>query len=303
MSLGYDFTLANNHVRYLMGSKNVQRGVIDCSGWIDLLNKQATQQIAAQFGADRARSMRINASGGAAGIIQDQVNRGNLVAKVNSWSQITPDMLHDGMVIGEARGSHARGRYGNIGHIVAVVEKDGKKYISESTSARGTDGQTGVRLSTVEEYIARSKNRQFDVHITNPYSGLNGGTGQSSQQASANLNTQQEAVPTTQVSAPTVDTSNPFAITQAQAPTTADPFTGQSATTQGGNYGIFGTDIFGGSDQGGQRHTALSAVQTAAQKLLGGSLFKSMPLDNGVAQLFDVVDTNGSQSSTVPETS
>lgn len=301
MPVGYDFTLANNHVQYLMGSKNVQRGVIDCSGWIDLLNKQATQQIAAQYGADRAKTMRVKADGGAAGIIQDQVNRGNLVAKVNSWSQITPDMLHDGMVIGEARGKHAKGRYGDIGHIVAVVEKDGKKYISEATSARGADGKTGVRLSTVEEYIARNKNRQFDVHITNPYKGLNGDTGQSSQQA--NSNTQEEAIPTMQVSAPTVDTSNPFAVAQTQAPTTTDPFTRQNATTQGGNYGIFGADIFGGSDQVGQRHTTLSAVQTAAQKLLGGSLFKSMPLDNGVAQLFDVVDTNGSQSNTVPETS
>ncbi len=77
--------------------------------------------------------------------------------------------LQAGMIIGESRGKHAVGRFGNIGHIVTIIDENGEKYVSESTSAKGADGKSGVRKTKLNDYVKNLNNRKFDVYVVDPY--------------------------------------------------------------------------------------------------------------------------------------
>ena len=69
VDFGSGLTSAKDGVTYKMGAKNFSGGVIDCSGWVDQLNKDTVRQIEEQLGPEAAKRARIHASGGAAGII------------------------------------------------------------------------------------------------------------------------------------------------------------------------------------------------------------------------------------------
>ena len=176
VDFGSGLTSAKDGVTYKMGAKNFSGGVIDCSGWVDQLNKDTVRQIEEQLGPEAAKRARINAGNGAAGIIQSEEKKGHLVATANSWAQLDINKLQAGMVIGESRGEHARkeGRYKDIGHIVQIIEENGVKYVSESTSAKGKDGKTGVRKTELSEYIKNLNGRQFGVTVVDPYKELRG---------------------------------------------------------------------------------------------------------------------------------
>lgn len=176
VDFGSGLTSAKDGVTYKMGAKNFSGGVIDCSGWVDQLNKDTVRQIEEQLGPEAAKRARINAGNGAAGIIQSEEKKGHLVATANSWAQLDINKLQAGMVIGESRGEHARkeGRYKDIGHIVQIIEENGVKYVSESTSAKGKDGKSGVRKTELSEYVKNLNGRQFGVTVVDPYKELRG---------------------------------------------------------------------------------------------------------------------------------
>lgn len=174
VDFGSGLTSAKDGVTYKMGAKNFSGGVIDCSGWVDQLNKDTVRQIEEQLGPEAAKRARIDASGGAAGIIQSEEKKGHLMTTANSWAQLDINKLQAGMVIGESRGSHAKGRHKNIGHIVQIVEENGVKYVSESTSAKGKDGKSGVRKTELSEYVKNLNGRQFGVTVVDPYKELRG---------------------------------------------------------------------------------------------------------------------------------
>ena len=174
VDFGSGLTSAKDGVTYKMGAKNFSGGVIDCSGWVDQLNKDTVRQIEEQLGPEAAKRARINAGNGAAGIIQSEEKKGHLVATANSWAQLDINKLQAGMVIGESRGEHAKGRHKNIGHIVQIIEENGVKYVSESTSAKGKDGKSGVRKTELSEYVKNLNGRQFGVTVVDPYKELRG---------------------------------------------------------------------------------------------------------------------------------
>ena len=174
VDFGSGLTSAKDGVTYKMGAKDYSGGVIDCSGWVDQLNKDTIRQIEEQLGPEAAKRARIDASGGAAGIIQTEEKKGHLMTTANSWAQLDINKLQAGMVIGESRGSHAKGRHKNIGHIVQIVEENGVKYVSESTSAKGKDGKSGVRKTELSEYVKNLNGRQFGVTVVDPYKELRG---------------------------------------------------------------------------------------------------------------------------------
>lgn len=174
VDFGSGLTSAKDGVTYKMGAKDFSGGVIDCSGWVDQLNKDTIRQIEEQLGPEAAKRARIDASGGAAGIIQSEEKKGHLMTTANSWAQLDINKLQAGMVIGESRGSHAKGRHKNIGHIVQIVEENGVKYVSESTSAKGKDGKSGVRKTELSEYVKNLNGRQFGVTVVDPYKELRG---------------------------------------------------------------------------------------------------------------------------------
>lgn len=172
VDFGSGLTSAKDGVTYKMGAKDYSGGVIDCSGWVDQLNKDTIRQIEEQLGPEAAKRARIDASGGAAGIIQSEEKKGHLMTTANSWAQLDINKLQAGMVIGESRGSHAKGRHKNIGHIVQIIEENGVKYVSESTSAKGKDGKSGVRKTELSEYVKNLNGRQFGVTVVDPYKEL-----------------------------------------------------------------------------------------------------------------------------------
>lgn len=175
LDFGANFSRKHQDIEYLMGGKNIKKGIIDCSGYIDALNREVASEIERIHGKEVAKSVRVNGAGGAAGIIKDQEQKGRSVAS-STWKSIDTNLLKEGMVIGESRGGHASGRHKGIGHIVAIIERDGKKYVTESTSAKGKDGKTGVRETELSEYIKEATNRknQFAIHVVDPYKNIRG---------------------------------------------------------------------------------------------------------------------------------
>ncbi|ULJ66169.1 transglycosylase SLT domain-containing protein [Wielerella bovis] len=171
---GAGLSKAYDDVVYKMGGKNIRAGNIDCSGYIDVLNKNVVASIEKELGETAARKVRIKASGGAAGILQDQDRRGNRIARAAGWQDLDLNKLQAGMIIGEARGSHAKGRYGNIGHIVQIIERNGQKFVTESTSDKGKDGKSGVRETLLSDYVKNLNGRKFNVFVADPYRELRG---------------------------------------------------------------------------------------------------------------------------------
>ena len=174
VDFGSGLTKSKDGVTYNMGGKDYRDGTIDCSGWVTALNKDVSGQINKLLGKEAAKDVRIDGGGGAAGIIKSETKKGRLVASAKSWSSLNRNDLKSGMIIGESRGGHAKGRYKNIGHIVTIIEENGKKYVSESTSAKGKDGKSGVRKTELSEYIkelkrTRKSGDNFGVHVVDPY--------------------------------------------------------------------------------------------------------------------------------------
>ena len=62
VDFGSGLTSAKDGVTYKMGAKNFSGGVIDCSGWVDQLNKDTVRQIEEQLGPEAAKRARINAA-------------------------------------------------------------------------------------------------------------------------------------------------------------------------------------------------------------------------------------------------
>lgn len=174
IDFGAGATKLHDNMTYKMGAKNINGATIDCSGWVDALNRETCKQISKQFGEQAAKASRVSAGGGAAGILQDQFKRGHGIAKAGGMQDLDLNKLQAGMIIGQARGKHAIGRYGNIGHIVAIVEENGQKYVSESTSARGADGKSGVQKTLLTDYIKKLKGRRFGVYVADPYKDIRG---------------------------------------------------------------------------------------------------------------------------------
>lgn len=188
LDFGANFSQKHQNVKYYMNSpkwrarygrsfsgKNIADGVIDCSGYVDALNREVASEIERIHGKEVAKSVRVNGAGGAAGIIKDQEQKGRSVAS-STWKSIDTNLLKEGMIIGESRGGHASGRHKGIGHIVAIIERDGKKYVTESTPTEGKDGKTGVRETELSEYIKEATNRknQFAIHVVDPYKNIRG---------------------------------------------------------------------------------------------------------------------------------
>lgn len=171
---GAGLSKAYDDVVYKMGGKNIKTGEIDCSGYVAMLNKNVVASIEKELGSAAAKKAKIDASGGAAGILQDQDKRGNRVARAAGWQDLDLNKLQAGMIIGEARGSHAKGRYGNIGHIVQIIERNGQKFVTESTSAKGKDGKSGVRETLLSDYVKNLNGRKFNVFVADPYRELRG---------------------------------------------------------------------------------------------------------------------------------
>lgn len=162
-------------VGYNLGSKNLNKNVIDCSGWVNAVQQATIADINRNIGAgtisvNKAKAMRLAAAqGGAAGEVEYAMKQGGAMQD----DQITEDKLKDGMVIGMSNSKN--GRFKNIGHVVTVFTdpKTGVKMISESAKAEGKF-KAGVRVRTVKEYLAteaarRRRNKGRHLYAGDPF--------------------------------------------------------------------------------------------------------------------------------------
>lgn len=134
--------------------KNLNQGYIDCSGWVAAINSSmidSLQKEADDVDLKQAKSLITQgANGGAAGLIQTLSQASGELLTGDKLNDVSD--LREGMAIGIRGGSHANGRFNNIGHIVQVVKdpKTGELMISESSSSGG-----GVRLTKAADWMAR----------------------------------------------------------------------------------------------------------------------------------------------------
>lgn len=151
-------------VGYRMGSKNSQRGEIDCSGWVAEVNRSLMNNVNAAMGeqiysGEARKVLERGANGGAAGLIQSVSQAtGELLGNAD----LSPDKIRAGMMIGLDTGDRGweRGRFKGIDHIAQtyVDPQTGKMMVTESTS-RTANGGRGVQSLPYEEFYAKWSNR------------------------------------------------------------------------------------------------------------------------------------------------
>ena len=151
-------------VGYRMGSKNSQRGEIDCSGWVAEVNRSLMNNVNAAMGeqiysGEARKVLERGANGGAAGLIQSVSQAtGELLGNAD----LSPDKIRAGMMIGLDTGERGweRGRFKGIDHIVQtyVDPQTGKMMVTESTSHTANGGR-GVQSIPYEEFYAKWSNR------------------------------------------------------------------------------------------------------------------------------------------------
>ena len=153
------------NVGYLMGGKDPDQGVVDCSGWITRTNKDGLTAVASlipNFNAAAVKKTIFN-GGGAADIIKNLEDNGGSVISKN---ELTVDKLTEGMIIGETNGaSFAKGRYKGIDHIVQVVRDPKTKELMISESHGGSNDTDGVDLTPVADYLKRKKNSKKNQNL------------------------------------------------------------------------------------------------------------------------------------------
>ncbi len=141
-------------VVYGFGVKNSKTGSIDCSGWVEEMNRNMMRSTNERLGREvfdeKARlALLIGANGGAAGIV--------LAVAVATGEQLlnedlTPDKVREGLTIGLDTGvkSWDSGRYGGIDHIVQTYKdpETGVMMVSQSS------GGIGVHVMSYADWYA-----------------------------------------------------------------------------------------------------------------------------------------------------
>ncbi|MCD9030248.1 peptidoglycan-binding protein [Luteimonas sp. Y-2-2-4F] len=161
----YELTRQYDHVRYGFGAKHPERGEVDCSGWVATLLNASMDEINGQAGRTVfPRSERYSLGfDHAAGIVEKAEQRSGVSIQ---GRDVTPDVLREGMIIGEDNGRKGwdAGRHRDIDHIVMVVRDptDGALKISQSRSGEG------VELIPVERYLERKQARGAQLYATDP---------------------------------------------------------------------------------------------------------------------------------------
>lgn len=156
----------DNEVAYNMGSKDVSSGLIDCSGWVELINKGTFESINRSFDKAVFDEGDFSAvSGHADAIITQVADRTDFLLKD---AEVTVENLKEGMLLGLDTGMRdwERGQNRKLGvdHILNIVKgKDGRLYVSQSTSSDG-----GVSLRPLGEYLEERRAKGDRLYATDP---------------------------------------------------------------------------------------------------------------------------------------
>lgn len=167
----YAQTVRFDHVRYGMGTKDAERGTIDCSGWVVRLQNATMAEINREAGQSVFTPVdRFDKNyDAAATIIQKASRRSGVMLE---GAAVTAANLREGMVIGEDNGLQFdrqgrqwdAGRYKGIDHITMVIRNphDGQLMISQSR------GGEGVEMIPLDRYLQSKHSRGVELYATDP---------------------------------------------------------------------------------------------------------------------------------------
>lgn len=165
LSSAHAMTLAYDHVKYGFGIKDPDSGRVDCSGWVVALQNATMDEINGKAGRSVfSRADRFSPGfDSAAAILEKAEARSGMLLE---GAAITPDILREGMVIGEDNGpkSWDRGRFQGIDHVVMVVRDpaSGELMVSQSR------GGAGVELSRLDDYLEAKQARGVKLFASDP---------------------------------------------------------------------------------------------------------------------------------------
>lgn len=168
----YSLSQKYDGVQYGFGSKNPEKGKVDCSGWVIYLQNSDMKHVNEFVGKEIfTKKDYFNSSIDAASeIIRKSELRSGLLfsGKLSSDNTITKDMLKEGMIIGEDNGDKKwdRGRHKGIDHIVQVVKNPDTGELMISQSRAGYNG--GVTLTSVENYLEGKRKKGTSLYLTDP---------------------------------------------------------------------------------------------------------------------------------------
>lgn len=167
LSAAYDLSIKYDHVKYGMGSKDPDKGKVDCSGWVVKLQNATMDEINQGAGklvfSDKQKF--VSGYDSASELLRKSEQRSGPLIE---GKDVTADKLKEGMIIGEDNGSLGwdKGRYKGIDHITMVVRdpKDGELKISQSR------GGEGVELSSLDSYLERKHAKGVKLYASDPLS-------------------------------------------------------------------------------------------------------------------------------------
>lgn len=165
LTAAHALSVQYDDVKYGLGSKDPDKGTVDCSGWIVEMQNATMAEINIKsgksvFGLEDRFSPGMD---GAAMIVQKAQQRSGVMIEGKA---VHRSVLQEGMIIGEDNGPTKwdAGRYKGIDHITMVVRdpKSGELMISQSR------GGEGVELSSLDRYLERKQTNGVKLYATDP---------------------------------------------------------------------------------------------------------------------------------------
>lgn len=165
LTAAHALSVQYDDVKYGLGSKDPDKGAVDCSGWVVEMQNATMKEINAKSGREIFERAEFFSPGydGAAMIVQKAQQRSGVMIEGGA---VTRSVLQEGMIIGEDNGPTRwdAGRYKGIDHITMVVRdpKSGELMISQSR------GGEGVELSSLDRYLERKQANGVKLYATDP---------------------------------------------------------------------------------------------------------------------------------------
>lgn len=151
-----------------------KQGKTDCSAWVSMINQENWDNMTIdgkKLTDDEKSKLKKNFLGStiAADIVQNVSKSAGLKFEGKAKDLKASD-LSNMDIIGEDNGNRGfdGGRWNGIDHIVQVVSgKDGKKYVTQSSSKRG------VHLRTLDEYLKYKAEKGTKLYVTSMTAAMN----------------------------------------------------------------------------------------------------------------------------------
>ena len=163
----YNMSLKHDDIAYGFGSKHLDSGRVDCSGWVVHLQNATMAEINQKSQSEIfTRADRFSLHNDAAStIVQKAATRSGMLLE---GKDVNAANLREGMIIGEDNGQKSwdRGRFKGIDHIAMVIRNPATGALMISQSSFGK----GVNMMAVDEYLKTKEKKGTLLFSTDPLS-------------------------------------------------------------------------------------------------------------------------------------